>query len=172
MSDVVRSTSERGHATPEPSDASRLFGRVEHAIAIGIGVFLSAAAVLALAGAAALVWDSVVQWPRMRSLFGVVDRLLFILMIVEILHTVRSSLQSYELAAEPFLVVAMIAAVRRILVVTLETSDRAVDGEGVGHPVLSFDHAMIELGILAAMILVLAIAIYLLRRARVSHDHH
>jgi uncharacterized membrane protein (DUF373 family) len=90
-------------------------------------------------------------------------------MVLEILHTVRSSLQSHELAAEPFLVVAMIAAIRRILVVTLETSDKSPESQAVAITALSFDHAMIELGILAATILVLSIAIYLLRRARMAH---
>jgi hypothetical protein len=36
-------------------------------------------------------------------------------MIVEILHTVRISLRSHILVAEPFLIVGLIAAVRRIL---------------------------------------------------------
>jgi uncharacterized membrane protein (DUF373 family) len=169
LTDALRSVGEPAHASPEPRDVARLFGRFERALAMGIGLLLAAAAVLALAGATALVWDGFVHWPQMRSPFGIVDRLLFVLMVLEILHTVRSSLQSHELAAEPFLVVAMIAAIRRILVVTLETSDKSPESQAVAITALSFDHAMIELGILAATILVLSIAIYLLRRARMAH---
>jgi uncharacterized membrane protein (DUF373 family) len=133
---------------------------VERAIGVGIAILLSFAAVLALAGAVALAWDSVIQWPKIRGLFEIVDRLLFVLMIVEILHTVRASIQSRELAAEPFLIVGMIATIRRILVVTLGTSENQV---GTGSA-MSFDHAMIELGILGALTLILALAIRLSRR--------
>ena len=39
-----------------------------------------------------IAWDGVVQWPQIRSLFGIVDRLLFVQMIIEILHTLRASI--------------------------------------------------------------------------------
>jgi uncharacterized membrane protein (DUF373 family) len=149
-----------------PRNAARLFEQTEHWTSVGIGVLLSLAAVLALAGAVRIAWDGVVQWPEIRSLFGLVDRLLLVLMIIELLHTVRSSIQSHQLAWEPFLIVAMIATVRRILVITLEISDQTPGGQARVGPALSFDQAMVELGVLAALILVLAIGIYLLRRAK------
>ena len=48
------------------------------------------------------------------------NELLIVLMLVEILHTVRISIRSHVLVTEPFLVVGLIAAIRRILVITLE----------------------------------------------------
>jgi uncharacterized membrane protein (DUF373 family) len=108
----------------------------------------------------------VIQWPQTRSLFGIVDRLLFVLMLVEILHTVRASIQSHELAGEPFLIVAMIATIRRILVVTLATSDRPAESNAVLGSTIAFNNAMIELGVLGLLTLVLAVAIYLSRRSR------
>ncbi len=42
------------------------------------------------------------------------------LMLVEILHTVRISLGSHVLVAEPFLVIGLIASIRRMLVISLE----------------------------------------------------
>jgi uncharacterized membrane protein (DUF373 family) len=95
-----------------------------------------------------------------------VDRLLFVLMLVEILHTVRASIQSHELAGEPFLIVGMIATIRRILVVTLETSDRPTEGNAPLGSTPTFNNAMIELGVLGVLTLVLAIAIYLVRRSK------
>ena len=53
-----------------------------------------------------------------------------------------------------------------ILVVTLETSDKPTEGPAGAGAALSFEHAMIELGMLAILTLVLAIAIYLSRRSR------
>jgi hypothetical protein len=87
-------------------------------------------------------------------------------MVIEILHTVRASIQTHQLSSEPFLIVGLIATIRRILVVTLETSDKATEGPAGAAGALSFEHAMIELGILAMLTLVLAIAIYLSRRSR------
>jgi len=163
---ATRPGGDSGRSTWFPGNAPRLFEQFEHWIGIGIGVLLSLAAVLAFAGAVKIAWDGVVQWPQIRSLFEIVDRLLLVLMIIELLHTVRSSIQTHQLAWEPFLIVAMIATVRRILVITLEISDHTPRSQAsVGSP-LTFDQAMIELGVLAALILVIAIAIYLLRRAK------
>lgn len=154
---------------PRPSflrGVPRLFGRMEELVAVGTGILLAGAAFLALAGALSLVWDALVQWPQLRSVFRIVDRLLLVLMIIEILHTVRTSIESHQLSAEPFLVVGLIATIRRILVVTFEISDRAAGGETTAGIMLPFDHAMIELGVLGGLTLVLAVAILMVRRGR------
>jgi uncharacterized membrane protein (DUF373 family) len=165
MTDAARSADE-GRRTPPQREAPRLFEHIERALAVGIGLLLSLAAVLALTGAATLIWDGVIQWPQTRSLFGIVERLLFVLMLVEILHTVRASIQSHVLAVEPFLIVGMIATIRRILVVTLETSDRATHDNAALGSAPAFNNAMIELGVLGALTLALAVAIYLTRRSK------
>src|SRR2546422_11687220 len=41
-------------------------------------------------------------------------------MLVEILHTVRHSIRSHVLVTEPFLVVGLIASIRRMVVISLE----------------------------------------------------
>jgi hypothetical protein len=41
-------------------------------------------------------------------------------MLVEILHTVRISIRSHVLVTEPFLVIGLIASIRRMLVISLE----------------------------------------------------
>jgi Phosphate-starvation-inducible E family len=48
------------------------------------------------------------------------DELLVALMLVEILHTVRISIRSPVLVTEPFLVIGLIASIRRMLVISLE----------------------------------------------------
>ena len=164
MTDVVRPAGETRQNKSPQRDTLRLFEHVERAIEVGIAVILSLTAILALAGAVTLAWDAVAQWPHIRSLFVIVDRLLFVLMVIEILHTVRASIQTHQLSSEPFLIVGMIATIRRILVVTLETSDRPESQATAAAP--SFEHAMIELGMLGMLTLVLAIAIYLSRRSR------
>jgi hypothetical protein len=42
------------------------------------------------------------------------------LMLVKILHTVRISIRSHVLVTEPFLVIGLIASIRRMLVISLE----------------------------------------------------
>jgi len=153
---------------PRPTpDACAVFSLVERGVAIVIGVILSIAVVLALTGGVLHAWNGLKQWPQLRSLFGLVDSVLFVLMLLEILQTVRSTLESHELAAEPFLIVGLIAIIRRILVVALETSDQPAS-QPVAGSALSFEQAMIELAVLAALMLVLAVAIYLLRQAKGS----
>jgi uncharacterized membrane protein (DUF373 family) len=166
MTDVPLTGEENKHRAPPQREAPRLFEHIERALAIGIGILLSLAAFLALTGAATLAWDGAVQWPQTRSLFGIVDRLLFALMLVEILHTVRASIQSHVLACEPFLIVGMIATIRRILVVTLETSDRSLAINVPLGSMSSFNNAMTELCVLGLLTLVLAVAIYLSRRGK------
>jgi uncharacterized membrane protein (DUF373 family) len=166
MPDVTQSAEPNSHPTPPQRETPRLFEHIERTLAVGIGVLLSLAALLALTGAVPLLWDGTIQWPQTRSLFGIVERLLFVLMLVEILHTVRASIQSRVLACEPFLVVGMIATIRRILVVTLETSDRSAATSAQSGSLSSFEGAMIELGVLGLLTLVLAAAIYLSRRSK------
>jgi uncharacterized membrane protein (DUF373 family) len=163
VTDFPQAAGESKHRAPQ-REAPRLFEHIERALAVDIGVLLSLAALLALTGAATLAWDGAVQWPQTRSLFGIVERLLFVL--VEILHTVRASIQSHVLACEPFLVVGMIATIRRILVVTLETSDHPTETTLPLGSMSSFNNAMIELCVLGLLTLVLSVAIYLSRRSK------
>lgn len=147
------------------SFTSTAFEIVERVISFAIGGFLAIAAVVALGGSAMMMWQGVTQRQGSGLIFGAVDQLLFVLMLVEILHTVRRSIEQHELASEPFLIVGLIATVRRMLVVTLESSNTAASVKGAP---ASFDHAMIELSVLGGLILVLVGSIFILRRS--GHD--
>lgn len=48
---------------------------------------------------------------------GFLDEVLLVLILVEIVHTVMLSLRSHELQPEPFIVVALIASIRKLLFV-------------------------------------------------------
>jgi len=140
-----------------------VFSTIEHAISITIGAILVLATLLVLTGTIAHMWSATKEWPETGHVFEIVDQLLFVLMLVEILHTVRASVTSMHLAVEPFLIVGLIATVRRILVVTLQTSGMA-SGD---RPAPPFEHAMIELGVLATLTLVLISSIYISRKSKV-----
>ena len=48
---------------------------------------------------------------------NLLDRILLVLILVEIVHTVVLSLQAHHLVAQPFIIVGLVAVIRRILVV-------------------------------------------------------
>jgi hypothetical protein len=147
-----------------------LFLSVEHAIHIALGALLSVAALIALAGSVAILWNGLPDWQGGEALLTLMDRLLFVLMLAEILHTVRVSIRSGTLNGEPFLIVGLIASIRRVLVITLESS-QANQGKGVSDQGL-FQSSMIELGVLAVMILVMVVSIYILRQASAIEPEH
>ena len=93
----------------------------------------------------------------------VLDRLLVVLIFIEILHTVRLSIRSETLIMEPFLIVGLIASVRRVLVITLQAA-QAFQGTEPHEPASVFHDSMIELGLLGLLILIFVFSIYLLRR--------
>ena len=137
------------------------FTKVEHWISMGIGAVLIVATLLLLTSSLSDLWELIRQWPDTNKVFLVVDKLLFVLMLVEILHTVRQSITSDQILVEPFLIVGLIASVRRILIVTVE-----IAGNGKDHPPAEFDHAMIELGVLGGLTAILIVSIYISRRSR------
>jgi hypothetical protein len=84
---------------------------------------------------------------------------------VEILHTVRITVRSHiVLAAEPFLIVGLIASIRRLLVISLEMSTLTKGDSWVPNGESIFHASMLELGLLVALVLVLVFSITLLRR--------
>ena len=87
-------------------------------------------------------------------------------MLVEILHTVRVSMRSGKLTTEPFLIVGLIASIRRVLVITLQSSEIAHAKEWSPEKEALFRASMIELGVLAMLILIMVVSIFLLHRAR------
>ena len=51
------------------------------------------------------------------------DGLLLVLMMIELLCTVRVSMREHSLSAEPFLIAGLIAGVRRVLVISADRTD-------------------------------------------------
>lgn len=159
----------------EPQDESwmRRFAasvslKVEFAVYAALGALLALTALLALFSAAATFWAAVQRFADASGLLETVDRLLLVLMLVEILHTVRVSMRSGTLSGEPFLVVGLIASIRRILVITLQSSEVMRGNGWSAEREMAFRASMIELGVLGLLVLAMVISIFLLRRA--SHE--
>jgi uncharacterized membrane protein (DUF373 family) len=146
--------------------ADRVFHHVEICAYIVLGLLLAGAAVLGMGGAGILLFKSLQAYADADSLVVAIDRLLFVLMVVEILHTVRVSFRLGTLVAEPFLVVGLIASIRRVLVITLESSQANQHGKWTMESQQLLQSTMLELAVLGGLILVMVISIFMLRRSK------
>jgi hypothetical protein len=130
---------------------------------VTVGILLSAAAAVAVFDAGAMLWRGMSSLTLANYGLLMLDRVLLVLMLVEVLHTVRISIGSKELmSVQPFLMVGLIATIRRVLVLTLQAAQL---GEGTHDGTQTpFHNAMLELGLLGLLTVVFAIAVYLLGR--------
>src|ERR1700691_3465038 len=125
-----------------------------------LAVLLFVTALATSANAGKLLWDGIFHLTIATQTLVV----LVLLMLVEILHTVRISIHSHFLVTEPFLVVGLIASIRRVLVITLEAATLTQGGTWTPDNASIFRASMVELGLLGFLILVLVTSIALLRR--------
>lgn len=138
---------------------------LEALLYVGVAILLTGAAAVAMFQSAAILWRGITQHQLAADGLLVLDQLLFVLMLVEILHTVRMSIHSKELMlAEPFLIVALIASIRRILVITLQAAKLTEGNRGTAEAATAFRSAMIELGLLGVLVVAFVFSIYLLQR--------
>ncbi len=72
------------------------------------------AATLAVSGVVGFIED-VQKRTVATAAINLLDRVLLVLILVEIVHTVVLSLRAHRLAAQPFIVVGLVAVIRRIL---------------------------------------------------------
>ena len=132
----------------------RVMGAAESAVYLFVSLLLVASALIALV----VVGHDLVTGVGDGALDAVttaLDGLLLIFILVELLGAVRATVTERKLVAEPFLVVGMIASIKEIVVVSLKTS--SLHGA-------AFDDAMTEIAVLGGVVLLLALASYLVRR--------
>jgi uncharacterized membrane protein (DUF373 family) len=138
------------------------FTRVEDVAYIALGVILAVSAMGLLGTVTLALGQALLAANLSEKIVGLLDQVLLILMIVEILYTVQVSFREHILVAEPFLIVGLIAAVRRVLILTAEFSKPAEVVEA------AFRNAMVELGLLTVLILALVFSLFLVNRQRIA----
>lgn len=146
---------------------SEYLGKIEIAIYSILAVLISLTILVTIASAARLLWEGLSNLSRAAQSVRVLNELLIVLMLVEILHTLRISLRLHVLlVAEPFLIVGLIASIRRMLVITLEAATLSKEGIWTTEAARSvFQGTMIELALLGVLVLILVYSITLLRRS-------
>jgi len=107
---------------------------------------------------AAAVWEGVNTVATLTGhgeIVQLLDHLLLILVFLELLHTILIFLRTHRFRHEPFLVVGIIAGIRRILVVT--AAQPAVGN----HDERAY---LLELGVITLMIVAMAFALWISSR--------
>ncbi len=138
---------------------TRVFRLFEDVIFVGLGLLLAGCAMYLLIAAGGRFLHHLAELSlTVTAVVELIEKLLLILLVVEILYTVQVSFREHTLAPEPFLLIGLIAAVRRVLVITAELAEQRTISEDV------FRHLMIELGVLTVLIVALVSSVMMLRR--------
>jgi uncharacterized membrane protein (DUF373 family) len=161
---AVRRMSTGGFEETLRNRAYRYAHVLEAVLNVTLAFLLAIGAGAALIGACGSLWHGLWRGSASYEASLVIDRLLLVLIFVEILHTVRIAIRTESLVMEPFLIVGIIASVRRVLVITVEATQFAQAGLPGQASHQFFWNSMIELGLLGFLILVLAFSLFLLRR--------
>jgi uncharacterized membrane protein (DUF373 family) len=132
------------------------FSRAEDAIYVGLGLLLAAIAFTLLITELLYFGQYISAGTLAENIVSLLDRILLIIIFVEVLYTVQVSFRQHILHAQPFLVVVLIAVTRRILVVTAEMPKLAKETQ------TGFYNAMVELGLLTVLIIALVLSLRML----------
>ena len=131
-----------------------------------VGVLLIVAASVEVVRSGAALWRGFNLETTTTTGLLALDHLLLVLMLIELLHTVRISIRTQHLTMVPFLIVGLIASIRRVLVITMHAATMAEEGYKVTpEQAIAFRYSMIELGLAAILILVFVHSIIRLRAA-------
>jgi uncharacterized membrane protein (DUF373 family) len=119
-----------------------------------------------LVSALGMLVYSIVSFPDNNQRLGfplaivtLINDLLLVMIIMEVLRTIVSYLEEQGTSLRPFLFIAAISATRRVLAIGAQMS---VQGENLSPE--KFQQAMVDLGVNAGAILVIALALFLLDR--------
>ncbi len=148
-------------ARPEPAAPGQLISvlvRFELLLYGAVAVLLAVAAAFVLAGTAHEIAHALSAGSgAVTTGVTILDRILLTLIVAELVYTLRFVLRTHEIAVQPFLVIGLIAVVRRILIVTAQFERPPAAGRAL-------TNLLFELGLLGFLALALAVALALVRR--------
>jgi uncharacterized membrane protein (DUF373 family) len=147
---------------PQPARVlvARVFTIVEDVTYVGLGILLAGSSFVLLVTGLISFGRNLMAGSLATNIVGLLDRILLILLVVELLYTVQVSFRERILVPEPFLLVGLIAVIRRVLVLTAELAQVHDKPDPV------FQRFIMELGVLTFMIVALVISLVLLRNRK------
>ena len=146
---------DHGRHEPVAEPADRVLRVAENAVYAVVGLVLLAGATIVLVSVCYHLARDLDDGTE-AAITAALDGLLLVFILLELLAGVRATMTERKLVAEPFLIVGVIASIKEIVVVALRAK------ETVGAD--DFRKAMIEMGVLGALVLLLAVALFLVRR--------
>jgi len=149
---------DKSQAASKRNWVARAFTLVEDVVYIGLGVILAASSIVLLVTGIIDFGQNLWSGSFAKEIVSLLDRILLVLLFVELLYTVQVSFREHTIVAEPFLLVGLIAGIRRVLVLTAEFAELADKEAEV------FDHFIYEMGALTVLIVTLVVSLYLLRQ--------
>ena len=155
MADKKRTSRPASRKGPVESARSAL-----RLVEIGLDLTLAAVLMVAVLIIGGEVLHEIVvglQSGSIEAALKILDRVLLLVIIAELIYTLRISLARSQLILEPFLIIGLVAVVRRILIATAQVEQWLVAERDIA-PLLY------ELGALAGLVLSLAIALSLARK--------
>ncbi|MHB1474800.1 MAG: phosphate-starvation-inducible PsiE family protein [Dermatophilaceae bacterium] len=141
----------------------RLLSAVENVIYVSVAMLLSAAALVVVFRAFVELIRSA-QVGQAQALLTVLDELLLVFIFAELLYAVRMTLKGRQVLVQPFLIAGILASIKEIIVLSVKAANNYIS-QGP-----EFARAMIGIGVLSAVVLVLAITAVLLRRGLAGPD--
>jgi uncharacterized membrane protein (DUF373 family) len=137
--------------------AAKAIDQIEDGIYIVVAILLVVAGAFALWGAIAKLASDIQQnFQAVTVVTDLLDNGLILFIIAELLHTVRVTIQERTLVVEPFLIVALIAGVRRLLLLTAQLATNGAQ--------FSWAKQGTEMTVLLALILGITVALVLWHR--------
>ncbi len=141
------------------SRAAAFLKQTEGVVLFCIAIVLAILAILLLFYSVYALYVAVTTGQIRDQAIEILDSILLVMMTMEIVYTVTISIESHKLIAEPFLIVGAIAAIRRMLVITAESTKLESN-------IPAFQNTLYELGLLAVTIILIAWAVYVLRKSQ------
>ncbi len=143
---------------PKREWVARAFTVVEDVVYIGLGLLLAGISIALLVTGLIGFGENVIAGSLATNIVALLDRALLILLVVELLYTVQVSFREHGLVPEPFLLIGLIAGIRRVLLLTAEMSQVQAKSTEV------FQRFIVELVVLTFLIVALVISLVLLRK--------
>jgi hypothetical protein len=136
---------------------TNIFSRAEDIVYAGLGLVLAVSALALLITEMVSLGQYIAQGKISEIIVPLLDQLLLIVILVELLFTVKVSFREHVLEPSPFLVVGLVAVSRRIIVLSAELSKLIKEGEQI------FQSALMELGLLILSAVALVFCLRMLR---------
>ena len=137
------------------SQAGGIFRYVEDVFYVGVAVVLALAGVSLFANALFRFVTQIGEGSFSATILALLDSMLLVFIFTELIHTISAVIRENVLLTEPFLIVGIVAVIRRLIVISAEAKDIVGTSE--------FGDLMLEIGILTGTLLGLGVVFFLLR---------